>query len=73
MCWALAEGTFALGRQKGTYAIDGDSLKLRSGAGEFAYKFKVEAQALTLSGGDLRGERLPHRLAPRTVTRTPAT
>ena len=50
------EGTFALGTRRGTFSVEGDSLKLRSGEVELSYRYKLDGETLVLSGGDLRAE-----------------
>lgn len=50
-----ADGTFALGAQRGTYTIAGTSLNLRTDADAGSYAFTLEGKTLTLTGGDLLG------------------
>ena len=48
-----SDGRFALDETKGTYRIDGSSLKLRSDKAEIGYQLELAAGQLTLSGGDI--------------------
>ena len=50
-------GRYALGGTEGAYAVEGGALTLTPEGGEAAgYKFRLDGDALVLSGGDLRGE-----------------
>ncbi len=48
-----ADGTFAIGDKRGTYAIAANTLSLRTDSSEVSYEFKLEGKKLTLSGGDV--------------------
>ncbi len=50
-----ADGTFEIGKKRGEYAIQGNTLTLSSDANEVSYEFKLEGKKLTLSGGDVLG------------------
>jgi small-conductance mechanosensitive channel len=50
-------GRYALGGAEGAYAVEGDALTLPPEGGAAAgYRFRLDGDALVLSGGDLRGE-----------------
>ncbi|MHC5054122.1 MAG: mechanosensitive ion channel family protein [Planctomycetota bacterium] len=51
------DGRYALGGARGAYALKGDALALTPEGGEaLEYAFRLDGDALVLSGGDLRGE-----------------
>ncbi|MBN1362927.1 MAG: mechanosensitive ion channel [Sedimentisphaerales bacterium] len=48
-----ADGTFALGDKRGTYATEANRLSLRTDSDTVSYDFRLKGKTLTLSGGDL--------------------
>jgi small-conductance mechanosensitive channel len=48
------EGDFSLGDQKGQYALEANTVRLKTDTSEVSYQFELTATELTLSGGDLR-------------------
>ena len=47
------EGDFSLGDQKGQYALEANTVRLKTDTSEVSYQFELTATELTLSGGDL--------------------
>ncbi len=47
------EGDFSLGGQKGQYALESNTVRLKTDTSEVSYQFELTATELTLSSGDL--------------------
>jgi len=48
------EGGFSLGKQKGQYVPEVNTVILKTGTSEISYQFELAGNELTLSGGDLK-------------------